>query len=139
MNRQLTAFLRRRQALRRTFETRSALCSQYARLDKLLRTASAELAAGLTPDLPRQEKLEGFLRSMNLTGGVVYYDKEGHLRVEVPASEELKTRAARQELSEVLGAHLREGETAGGPAVLCPGGIFRAPGQGPPGRGEGQR
>ncbi|MDR3906021.1 MAG: SpoIIE family protein phosphatase, partial [Evtepia sp.] len=126
VNRQLTAFLRRRQALRRTFETRSALCSQYARLDKLLRTASAELAAGLTPDLPRQEKLEGFLRSMNLTGGVVYYDKEGHLRVEVPASEELKTRAARQELSEVLGTHLREGETAGDRLCFAQAEPFRA-------------
>ena len=78
------------------------------------------------PDLPRQEKLEGFLRSMNLAGGVVYYDKEGHLRVEVPASEELKTRAARQELSEVLGTHLREGETAGDRLCFAQAEPFRA-------------
>lgn len=110
VNRQLTAFLRRRQALRRTWQTRSALCSQYARLDKFMRSAATELSTGLTPDLPRQEKLDGFLRSMNLSGGVVYYDKEGRLRVEVPAAEELKTRSARRELAEILGTPLREGE-----------------------------
>ena len=136
VNRQLTAFLRRRQALRRTFETRSALCSQYARLDKLLRTASAELAAGLTPDLPRQEKLEGFLRSMNLTGGVVYYDKEGHLRVEVPAP------GSPPGTLRGPGNPPPGGGDGRGPAVLCPGGTLPGPGQsgrGPPAGGEGQR
>lgn len=75
-----------------------------------MRSAATELSTGLTPDLPRQEKLDGFLRSMNLSGGVVYYDKEGRLRVEVPAAEELKTRSARRELAEILGTPLREGE-----------------------------
>ena len=36
VNRQLTAFLRRRQARRRTRAARAALCSQYARLDRFL-------------------------------------------------------------------------------------------------------
>lgn len=110
INRQLTAFLRRRQALRRTLQTRRTLCGQYARLDKLMRTAATELSAGLTPDLPRQERLNAFLAGKNLTGGLVYYDKEGRLQVEVPAEAPLKTRTARRELAEVLGAPLREGE-----------------------------
>lgn len=126
VNRQLTAFLRRRQALRRTQQTRSALCSQYARLDKLMRNAAAEISSGLTPDLPRQEKLAAFLKSMNLTGGVVYYNKEGHLRVEVPATEELKTRAARRELSEVLGTPLREEREENGRLLFAQAEPFRA-------------
>lgn len=126
VNRQLTAFLRRRQALRRTQQTRSALCSQYARLDKLMRGAAAELSAGLTPDLPRQEKLNAYLKSMNLTGGVVYYSKEGHLRVEVPATEELKSRSARRELAEILGASLREEKEENGRLLLAQAEPFRA-------------
>lgn len=126
VNRQLTAFLRRRQALRRTYETRSALCSQYARLDHLLRTAAAEVAAGVTPDLPRQEKLAAFLRSHNLTGGVVYYDKAGRLRAEVPVTEELKTPAARRELSQVLGTRLREGEAVGDRLLFAQAEPYRA-------------
>lgn len=110
LNRQLTAYLRRRQALRRTLQTRRALCGQYARLDKLMRTAATELSAGLTPDLPRQERLNHYLAGKNLTGGFVYYDKEGRLQVEVPAAAPLKTRAARREMAELLGVPLREGE-----------------------------
>lgn len=110
LNRQLTAYLRRRQALRRTLQTRRALCGQYARLDKLMRTAATELAAGLTPDLPRQERLNRYLAGKNLTGGLVYYDKEGRLQVEVPDAAPLKTRTARREMAELLGVPLREGE-----------------------------
>lgn len=141
VNRQLTAFLRRRQALRRTWQTRSALCSQYARLDKFMRSAATELSTGLTPDLPRQEKLDGFLRSMNLSGGVVYYDKEGRLRVEVPAAEELKTRSARRELAEILGTPLREGEEENNRILFAQAEPFRATAAlaGAPDGGAGER
>ena len=40
VNRQLTAYLRRRQARRRTRAARAALCSQYARLDRFLQGAA---------------------------------------------------------------------------------------------------
>ncbi len=110
INRQLTAYLRRKQALGRTLHTRRALCGQYARLDKLLRAAATELSAGLTPDLPRQTRLNDFLTEYNLSGGLVYYNKEGRLQVEVPAAAPLRTRAARRELSDLLGIALREGE-----------------------------
>lgn len=126
LNRELTAFLRRRQTLRRTWETRAALCSQYARMDQLMQGAAAELSAGLTPDLPRQEKLRKLLRSMNVEGGVVYYDRDGHLRVEVPATEELKRPSARRELAEVLGTPLREGEEANGRLLFAQAEPFRA-------------
>ncbi len=108
VNRELTAFLRRRQHLRRTWETRNALCSQYARMDELMQAAAVEVANGVTPDLPRQEKLRAFLQSMGVEGGVAYYDKEGRLRVETPVTEELRSRSARRELCEVLGVSLRE-------------------------------
>ena len=91
-----------------------------------MRSAATELSTGLTPDLPRQEKLDGFLRSMNLSGGVVYYDKEGRLRVEVPAAEELKTRSARRELAEILGTPLREGEEENNRILFAQAEPFRA-------------
>ncbi|MFR4757524.1 MAG: SpoIIE family protein phosphatase [Evtepia gabavorous] len=107
-----------------------------------MRSAATELSTGLTPDLPRQEKLDGFLRSMNLSGGVVYYDKEGRLRVEVPAAEELKTRSARRELAEILGTPLREGRGGKQPNFVCPGRALsghRRPGRGPQTGGAGER
>lgn len=110
VNRQLTAYLRRRQALRRTWETRQALCSQYERLDQFMARAATQLSVELTPDLPRQDRMNAFLRSMNLGPGLVYYDQAGRLRAETPFSDELRTRPARRQLGEVLGAVLREGE-----------------------------
>lgn len=108
VNRQLTAFLRRRQSLQRTRQTRAVLCSQYARMDELMRHAAAELSGEFTPDLPRQERLAAFLRSMNLTGGAVCYDAAGRLRAETPFCEELQHPAARRELSRVLGVALKD-------------------------------
>ena len=118
VNRELTAFLRRRQLTRRTWESRQALCGQYAQLDHLMQGVAAECSAGLTPDLPRQEKLRGFLRSMNLEGGMVYYDKEGRLQVETPDHEDLRSRSAWQELTEVLGVPLREPEAHRGRLIF---------------------
>lgn len=126
VNRELTAFLRRRQALRRSRETRQALCSQYARLDQLMAQAAAELSAELTPDQPRQARLDAFLRSMNLSGGIVYYDKEGRLRAETPISDELLSRSARKELAQVLGTPLREAEEENGRLVFTQAEPFRA-------------
>ena len=114
VNRELTGYLRRRQTARRTRETRSTLCQQYAGLDRLLERAAAEFSSGLTPDQPRQEKLRWFLGDRGADGGAVYYDAQARLRVEVPALEELHTRAARWELSRLMGVPLREGEEAYG-------------------------
>ena len=126
VNRQLTAFLRRRQARRRTRAARAALCSQYARLDRFLQGAAEEVSAGLTPDLPRQEKLAAYLKSMNQTGGAVYYDREGRLRVETPATGELASRSARRELEEILGTPLREGQVRNGRLLFAQSEPFRA-------------
>lgn len=109
VNQQLTAFLRRRQTLWRTRETRSTLCAQYAQMDKLL-TQAAEAAASLAPDLPRQEKLDTWLWSRSLSGGAVYCDLQGRVRVETPADAALLTPSARRELSDLLGVPLDEGQ-----------------------------
>lgn len=127
VNRELTIFLRRRQALRRTRETRKALCSQYAKLDQVMSRAAAELSSGLTPDLPRQERLQAFLRERSLEGnGVVYYDKGGHLRVETPAAEVLRGQAEQRELSGLLGTTLREPEEENGRFSFAQAEPFRA-------------
>ena len=88
--------------------------------------AAAELSVEITPDQPRQARLDAFLRSMNLTGGLVYYDKEGRLRAETPVSDELRTRSARKELAQVLGTPLREGEEENGRLVFTQAEPFRA-------------
>jgi stage II sporulation protein E len=139
VNRQLTAFLRRRQSRKRTEETKQVLLSHYSRLDALLSQAAAELSASLTPDLPRQTKLEAYLRSMAQKGGAVYYDAKGHLRVETPVTPQLKTAAVRRELGQVLGTPLREGEEKGGRLVFTQAEPFRvtAAVAGAPKKGEG--
>lgn len=126
VNGELTAFLRRRQALRRSRRARQALCSQYARLDQLLARAAAELSAELTPDQPRQVRLDAFLRSLGLVGGAVYYDGAGRIRVETPDHPDLHTQPVRQELARALGVALREGEAAQGRLVFTQAEPFRA-------------
>ncbi|MBR3752692.1 MAG: stage II sporulation protein E, partial [Ruminiclostridium sp.] len=126
VNRQLTAYLRRRQALRRTWETRQALCSQYEGLDRFMARAVAQLSVELTPDLPRQDRMNAFLGSMNLGPGLVYYDPAGRLRAETPFSEELRTRPVRRQLGEILGTPLREGEVRGNRMVFLQDAPFRA-------------
>ena len=126
VNRQLTAYLRRRQALRRTWETRQALCSQYERLDQFMARAATQLSAELTPDLPRQDRMNAFLGSMNLGPGLVYYDPAGRLRAETPFSDELRAKAVRRQLGEILGTPLREGEVRGNRMVFLQDAPFRA-------------
>lgn len=108
VNRQLTAYLRRKQTLRRTREIRSTLISQYTQLDLLFRQVS-DAAAALTPDKPRREALERWLRSRNLSGGAVYLDPAGHIHAETPAAEALQGKAVHRELSRLLGIPLSEG------------------------------
>lgn len=126
VNRELTAFLRRRQALRRSRQARQAMCSQYARLDQLMARAAAELSAELTPDQPRQVRLDAFLRSLGLVGGAVYYDGAGRIRVETPDHPELRTHPVRQEMARALGVALREGEAEQGRLVFTQAEPFRA-------------
>lgn len=111
VNEELTAFLYRRQQQQKEQESRAALCRQYAELDRIIGRAAAELGAELTPDMPREAKLQQFLQSIGHSGkGVVYYDENGHLRVEVAASRELRSRDGRARLSRALGIALRDYE-----------------------------
>ena len=107
VNRQLTAFLRRRQTLWQTRQTRTALIEQYAQLDKLM-SGAARTAAALVPDKARQEALETWLWGRGLSGGTVYRDPMGRLRVETPNDESLATRSVRWELSRLLDVSLGE-------------------------------
>lgn len=125
-NQEFTAFLRRRQALRRAQETNQLLCSQYACMDTLMARAAAELAAELTPDLPRKRRLDAFLKSLNLPGGGVYYSRAGRLLVETPAEEALLERAVHQELEEVLQVPLHAPESLGGRLVFHQAEPYRA-------------
>lgn len=125
-NQEFTAFLRRRQSLRRAQETNQLLCSQYACMDTLMARAAAELAAELTPDLPRKRRLDAFLKSLNLPNGCVYYSRAGRLLVETPVEETLLNRAVHRELEEVLAVPLHTPETLGGRLVFHQAEPYRA-------------
>lgn len=107
VNRQLTAFLRRRQTLWQTRQTRSALLAQYAQLDALL-DRTAQSAAALVPDPERQEKLEDWLRRRGMSGGAVYRDRSGRLQVELPLSPGLTDKTTGQALSRLMDLPLGE-------------------------------
>lgn len=110
-NEELTAFLYRRQHQKKEQESRAALCRQYAELDKIIGKAAAELGTEITPDMPREAKLQQFLQSIGHSGkGVVYYDENGHLCVEMTANQKLRTKEGREKLSKVLGVALRDYE-----------------------------
>ena len=142
INRQLTAYLRRKQALGRTLHTRRALCGQYARLDKLLRAAATELSAGLTPDLPRQTRLNDFLtKEYNLSGDWSIIIRRGGSRWRSPPPRLSGPVRPAGNLSDLLGIALGEEEQEDR-AALFPG--RAAPGHGgpagqPPEGGGGER
>ncbi len=125
VNRELTAFLRRRQALRRTQESRKALCSQYARLDQFMTRTAEEVSAALTPDLPRQARLREYLHSLGLEGGAVYYDRGGRLQVVTPLAQELQSKTARRDLAQLMGSPLRNPEETGGQLLFAQAEPFR--------------
>lgn len=125
VNRALTVYLRRRQEMHRSRETRMALCSQYARLDQFMTRAAAEVSTALTPDLPRQEKLRSYLKSFGVEGGSVYYDRGGRLQVITPVIEELKSKAVRRELAQLLEMPLYPAEEEGGQLIFAQAEPFR--------------
>ncbi len=118
VNEELKGFLYRQQYEGRLREKQSMLYRQYAEFDRILGRAAAQLAADLTPDLPREAKLKGFLRSRGLTEEArVYYNAQGRLQVEIPRQESASQELTRARLSALLGLSLREAEESGGPLL----------------------
>ncbi|MEG2000811.1 MAG: SpoIIE family protein phosphatase, partial [Evtepia sp.] len=112
VNEEMTAFLARRQKHSRMRENRAVICQQYAELDQILGRVALELGAELAPDVPRQKKLAAYLHAQGIeSGGVVYYDRQGHLRIETPVADVLLD--AHTALAELLGIPLREAEKQG--------------------------
>lgn len=106
---EVTAFLYRKQYQGRMQESRAAVCRQYAQMDHLLGTAAAEIAAEITPDLPREAKLNSFLRAKNIEKPcAVYYDQGGRLRVETPPGDLFSGKEGRERLSNILGMRFKE-------------------------------
>ncbi len=119
VNEEYTAYLCRRQFQNRMRESREALCRQYALIDTILDRTAAELAAELTPDLPREEKLHRYLQGKKLPpDGLVYYDERGRVRVETPPCQALEGEEGAKVLSGILGITLREEEGEKGGRLL---------------------
>jgi stage II sporulation protein E len=119
VNEEVVAYLLRRQVRGRLREGRAAISRQYEQMDRILRGAAAELSADITPDLPRQTKLQAFLRENGLPdNGAVYYDAGGTLRVETPFAAALQSAEARKKLEILLGTALRDGEALGESALV---------------------
>lgn len=120
-NEELLALLYRRRYQGTLREHRAALCQQYAEVDRILEKAAMEIAVEFTPDLPRQARLRHYLRGRGLDEmGRVYYDAQGHLRVETPAAAHLRTEDGRRRLGEALSVSLRPAEELGNGALLFP-------------------
>lgn len=117
VNRELAAFLYRRQYNSRIRDSRVAVARQYAQLSDLLSAAAAELAQELIPDQTAQRKLAKRMRTLGVDArGAVFRDGRGLLRGELsgPGCQSLKDPKTLKELSALLGAPLRaegEGET----------------------------
>jgi len=109
-NEEVTALLYRREYRARVEENRGAVCRQYETLSDVLSAASAELSTQLTADLGREKKLRAHLAALAVEGeAAVYYDPQGHLRVEVTgdALEPLRAPGEAQRLSELMNLPLR--------------------------------
>lgn len=107
---EVTAFLYRKQYQGRMRDSRTAVCQQYAQIDRLLGNAAAEISAEITPDLPREARLNSFLRGRNIEQTAsVYYDESGRLRVETPPGDLFSGKEGREKLSGILGTRLKEG------------------------------
>lgn len=114
VNEELTAYLYRRQYQGRLRDSRIALCRQYAEVDRILDKAAVEFSAEFTPDIPRETRLRQFLRGKGMEGeSRVYFDQNGHLRVETPGSAYLRTEDGRDKLSTLLSVSLRAPEESG--------------------------
>lgn len=116
VNEELAAHLVRQQYRAQVRESRRAVCRQYGELAALLEEASAELGQELTVDMTRQRRLRQRLGALGLEGeSAVYYDENGHLRVEVagPAAAALNSPEEVQTLSELLDVPLRAQEDSG--------------------------
>lgn len=111
VNDELTAYLYRRQYQGRLHDSRIALCRQYAEVDRILDKAAMEFSTEFTPDIPRESRLRQFLRGKGMEGtSRVYFDLNGHLRVETPGSAYLRTEDGRDRLSSLLSVSLRAPE-----------------------------
>lgn len=121
VNEELLSLLYRRRYQGKLRENRAALCRQYAEVDRILEKAAMEIAVEFTPDLPREARLRHFLRGKGVAEeGRVYYDPQGHLRIETPGTAHLRTEDARTQLGTLLSVSLRPPEELQDGRLLFP-------------------
>ena len=112
-NKELTALLYRRQYQSRAQDSRAAVCRQYGVLARSLDEAARQLGEEVVHDSAREKKLRQHLAVLGVEGQPsVWYDRAGHLVVEVAGKEldKLGTAEERTRLSALLSVRLAKGE-----------------------------
>ncbi len=118
-NEELTALLCRSQYQNRLRESRLAVCRQYAQVGSLLKQAAADLENEPAPDPLRERKLRQHMAVLGLEGQVaVFYDENGHIRVELPDLPPLRDEKEQKKIAALLGIPLLPPEQIGGRLVF---------------------
>lgn len=114
VNEELLAFLYRKQYAGRMADQRKALCEQYREIHSMLQQTAMELGAEMTPDLPREQKLNLFLEKKHQgTRGKVYYNEGGSLEIEMKKNDYFFSDLGRLDLEKLLSVSLKEPEILG--------------------------
>lgn len=112
-NEELTALRYRRQFQSRARESREAVCRQYGMFARSLDEVARQMEEEPVRDPSREKRVRQHLTTLGIEGdGAVWYDRAGHLIVEVsgPELEKLKKDEEKQRLSRLLGMALGEPE-----------------------------
>lgn len=109
VDRELRAFLERRQYGRQVGRSRRAVCRQYEQMAQALENAAAAMAVADAPDPAMTRRLDRFLAGRELRcQGAAFLDPQGRLRLRVtgPDAAHLSSPAAVRALSVALDAPL---------------------------------
>ncbi len=112
-NEELTALRYRRQFQSRARESREAVCRQYSMFAKSLNEAARLIETKPVRDPNREKRVNQRLTALGIDGtGAVWYDRAGHLILEVTGSEldELKQESQTKEFARLLNIPLSEPE-----------------------------
>lgn len=108
-NEELTALRYRRQFQSRARESREHVCRQYGLFARLLDEVVRQMDFDPTRDPKREKRVRQRLNALGIQGNcAVWYDREGHLIVEVAAAEPgaLKEDEERSRLARLMGVNL---------------------------------
>lgn len=113
-NRELELLLCRRRCENRVWESRAAVCRQYAELSRVLEETAMECSRELTEEPVRERRVRQYLAGRDIAGEcAVFYDRRGRLRLEILTREGtgLSGEESRKSLCQLMGVDLHPART----------------------------